>query len=147
MTRDVLGFDVAQYDETQARIVQKGYPKLGGIAPQREHEIFLRHRFATKTVALEQNDARTFDVYFAGGLECTFGLEMNVTSGDVDTWMEIDISPAWMDGKGAALAPGYKEYGNLVRPDPGKGMIFTPIGSSEKPFAPGVHITADDVTP
>lgn len=147
VSRDVLGFEVGQYDETSARIMEKGYPKLGSAELKTDHQLFLRHRFSTKTVTLEQNDARTFDIYFAANMECTFGLEMNVTSGSTDTWIELPIAPAWMDGKEAALAPGGTQYSNLVRPNPGKGMAFPPIGSPEIPFAPGVKITADDVTP
>ncbi|MFJ5552026.1 hypothetical protein [Streptomyces sp. NPDC093225] len=148
VTRDVLGFDVGQYDENQARIVERGYPKRGSRINSKNYELFLRQRFVTKTVVLERNDARTFDVYFASGLECTFGLQMNVTSGGTDSWVDIDISPSWGDGKGgAALAPGYRQYSNLVRPVPGKGMAFPPIGSPERPFAPGVDVTGSDITP
>ncbi|GAA0272853.1 hypothetical protein GCM10010302_08070 [Streptomyces polychromogenes] len=147
VARDVLGFNVGQYDDTSARIMEKGFPKLGSGEMKTNHKVFLRHRFSTKTVTLEQNDARTFDIYFASDKECTFGLEMNVTSGSTDTWIEIPIAPAWRDGKEAAMAPGGHGFTNLIRPDPGKGLAFPPVGSPETPFAPSVEVMADDVNP
>ncbi|MCX2926673.1 hypothetical protein [Streptomyces sp. NEAU-W12] len=144
--RDVLGFQVSQYGETRARIIEPGYPKLGVVAQRTEMEVLFRHRFSSKAVTLEQGDARTFDMYFVSELDCTFGLEMNVTAGNEDTWIPVNISPAWSEGEGAAIAGPESEYDTLARPKadgPGMELARNATGQGA---VPRLNITVDDVT-
>ncbi|MGW5442740.1 hypothetical protein [Streptomyces asiaticus] len=144
--RDVLGFQVSQYDETTARVMKRGYPKLGAVRAGTDTEVFLRQRFSTKTITMEQNDARTFDVYFASELDCSFGLEMNVTVGGEDTWVSIPVAAAWDKGERASIAGPEEPYDTLVRPKAdGSGMeLGNPMREGG---VPKVSIMADDVTP
>ncbi|MEV5177505.1 hypothetical protein AB0L10_42220 [Streptomyces flaveolus] len=122
-SRIVLGVDVGQYDGQQARFMLKGSPKFGG-----QHggttTFNLGRRFTTRTVTLEKNDARSFDIYFASQHDCSFRLEMNVTSGDRDEWINVPITPAWQQGQTHVSLAGFAEpYDTLVRPiADGSGM-------------------------
>ncbi|MEU6340666.1 hypothetical protein ABZ883_06915 [Streptomyces sp. NPDC046977] len=144
--RDVLGFQVSQYDETRARVMAKGFPRLGSVSKGTETQMFLRHRFSARAVVLEQNDARTFDIYFGSALDCTFGLEMNITSGDEDDWVKIPINVTWWKGEGAAIAGPDEPYDTLVRPKvDGSGMELG--NAMREGGVPGVSFMVDDVSP
>ncbi|MFE7532514.1 hypothetical protein ACFU7Y_43505, partial [Kitasatospora sp. NPDC057542] len=92
--RTVIGFEVSQYDEA-ARSLWSGYPKPGKVSGGKPTEIMFGKRFTERPVVLNKKDARTFDVFFAAKLDCTFSLEVNVTSGNDDLWIPI-IEPKWL---------------------------------------------------
>ncbi|MFJ6014455.1 hypothetical protein [Streptomyces sp. NPDC092952] len=146
VTRTVIGFEVSQYDATKARFVERGDPRLGNMKKRSNTRLALTDDFSTQTVVLEQNDARTFDIYFGSNLDCTFRLEMNVTSGGSDEWIEIPIEPAWGKGKGAAIAAPYDKYGTFVKPSPdGNGMEFS--NPTSEAFAPAINFSTVDPYP
>lgn len=64
----------------------------------------------------EQSDARSFDIFFfAGSEDCTFGLEVNVTSGATDGWYPVKLT-ASPNGRGS-VAGQAKKYESTVVPN------------------------------
>lgn len=142
--RDVLGFDVSQYDALRAYRMKDGYPKLGVPSEGSDTQVPLERSFSANPVVMEQNDARTFDVYFASGLDCTFGLEVNVTVDATDTWVTIPIGAGWDKGNSTAIAGPDEPYDTLVRPKAdGAGMEAG--NAMREGGVPSVSITVNDV--
>ncbi|MBO1332487.1 hypothetical protein [Streptomyces sp. VRA16 Mangrove soil] len=145
MERDVLGFDVGQYDALHAYRMERGYPKIGAPGKGTDTEIALGRSFYKKPIVMEQNDARTFDVYFASNKDCTFGLDVNVTVDSTDTWVTVPVGFSW-DKRDTytAIAGPDEPYDTLVRPKAdGSGMEAG--NAMREGGVPGVAITVNDV--
>ncbi|MFD8781242.1 hypothetical protein [Kitasatospora sp. NPDC059599] len=141
--RTVIGFEVSQYD-TRAASVWNGYPKPGNVASEKPTEIMFGKDFSDRPVVLNRKDARTFDVFFAAKLDCTFSLEVNVTSGSDDLWIPINAGARGeLEG---SIAAGAKTYATLVRPkSDGSAMeLGNPLREGG---VPTLSITADNISP
>ncbi|MEU2235538.1 hypothetical protein [Streptomyces vietnamensis] len=141
--RTVIGFEVSQYD-TVARSVWKGYPEpITADDGMFGYEIKFGKRVSERPVVLEQKDARTFDIFFASGADCTFGLEVNVTSGNEDLWIPLKIG-AFGELR-ASIGGGHSSYDAFVRPNPsGGGMEMV---NPKEGYVPVIKVTGDDVSP
>ncbi|MFF0714965.1 hypothetical protein ACWEVM_12635 [Streptomyces bauhiniae] len=92
----------------------------------------------------EQADARSFDLYFfTGDKDCSFGVEVNVTSGGKDGWYPVTLG----NGPTFEVAGQAKRYESVVLPSAtggyeaevqnvlhGPGNPFPPIRLQKTPF-------------
>ncbi|WP_330317970.1 hypothetical protein [Streptomyces platensis] len=68
----------------------------------------------------EQSDARSFDLYFfTGRKDCTFGIEVNVTSGSKDAWYPVKLGGK--SGGRGSVAGQAERYQSVVLPTQGGG--------------------------
>ncbi|MEU6877653.1 hypothetical protein [Streptomyces sp. NPDC046712] len=141
--RTVIGFEVSQYD-TVARSVWKGYPEpITSDTGMTGYEIKFGKRVSERPVVLEQKDARTFDIYFASGADCTFGVEVNVTSGSDDVWIPLKVGA--FGQLRASIGGGHSSYETFARPKPsGRGME---LANPKEGYVPVIEVTGDDVSP
>ncbi|MFF7589349.1 hypothetical protein ACFZCK_17865 [Kitasatospora purpeofusca] len=141
--RTVIGFEVSQYD-TAAETLWNGYPKPGSVSSATPIQVKFGKRFSERPIALEKKDARTFDVYFAARSDCTFSLEVNVTSGSGDVWVPINAGSRGQ--RGGSIAAGAEPYDTLVKPtDNGAAME---LGNAlRQGGVPRLEITADNISP
>ncbi|WP_406222916.1 hypothetical protein [Streptomyces decoyicus] len=65
----------------------------------------------------EKADARSFDLFFfTGSKDCTFGIEVNATSGSLDSWFPVKLGEK-SKGRGS-VAGQAKNYQSVVVPTP-----------------------------
>ncbi len=142
MSRTVIGFEVSQYD-TVARSLWRGYPKaVTADSGKTGFEVKFGKRFTERPISLNQKDARTFDVYFASGLDCTFGLEVNVTSGSDDLWIPLKVGA--LGEERASIAGAHTTYDTFAKPKfSGDGME---LANPKEGYVPELHVTGDDIS-
>ncbi|MER7149474.1 hypothetical protein [Streptomyces lydicus] len=109
-----VAFDLSAASPQPRQILSYGSPAGGGkevwrIGGSAFHEgIYLDGG--------DQSDARSFDIYFfAGNKDCTFGLEVNVTSGTNDGWYPVKLTKS-PDGRGS-VAGQAKRYESTIIPN------------------------------
>lgn len=106
-------------------------------------EFSLGNPYFSKSIYLEggkAGDARTFEVYFlAGTQDCEFGIEVNVTSNDKESWIPAELAPGETRAKISAFA---KSYQSIVAPTgPGEGSIGQKLVPVNTPI-PGFKISS-----
>ncbi|MET9387643.1 hypothetical protein ABZY09_43205 [Streptomyces sp. NPDC002928] len=127
--RTVIGFDLSE-PSPRPRVVE-GYPEKG-----QETNVKFGGAAFTETVTLDKGDARTFEIYFVSPTrDCTFGLEVNVTSADRDEWIPVDFG----DGKKEYLAGRAEKYQSLVRPT--LDYSGQEVGDVKDAYTPPVTVT------
>ncbi|WP_261956953.1 restriction endonuclease [Streptomyces nigrescens] len=126
-----VAFDLSAASPQPRQILSNGTPEEGGKEVWRIGGSAFREGIYLN--GGDQSDARSFDIYFfAGSKDCTFGLEVNVTSGTKDGWYPVKITTS-PDGRGR-VAGQAKRYESTVIPNQdavnelkGPGNPFAPI--------------------